>query len=106
MVEYGKDFIANEFGEIVQLKGDIISKKEQTPTDKMQAERSQLEYEVFSHPERWTAEELAAKKARYEELTKILNIKKIDTLAAGKEILKKRLGALNMAAMQQGRESD
>ena len=96
-MKQGKDFIINEFGEVVSLNGNSLAPKE-TPERKLQSERSQLEYEIFSHPERMTPDELAAKKARFEELNNILGIKKIDTLAAGKDMLKKRLAAMNMAA--------
>ena len=37
-------------------------------------EYSQLEYEIFSHPDRFSQDELQAKKKRFEELKQILEI--------------------------------
>ena len=105
-MQKGKDFIINEFGEIVSLNGQSIV-PEDTPERKLQAEYSQLEYEIFSHPDRFTPDELAAKKARYAELEKQLGItKKVDALKAGKEMLKKRMVAMNVAQMQKQMEND
>ena len=94
MTELGKDFIINEFGEIVMLNGKSMT-AEETPEHKLQAEHSQLEYEIFSHPDRFTDAELAAKKARYDEIKKTLGMtKKVDALAMGKAILQKRMTAM------------
>ena len=106
MAEYGKDFIINESGEIVMLNGKSMA-SEDSAEHKLQAERSQLEYEIFSHPDRFTPDELAAKKARYAELEKQLGItKKVDALKAGKDILKKRIAAMQAAQMQKQTEND
>ena len=87
MAELGKDYIINEYGEVVS--GD------EDKSDKLSDEYHQLDYEIFSHPDRFTPDELAAKKARYEELAKILGItKKSNALAAGRDALKKRMAAM------------
>ena len=101
-----KNFTINEYGEIVSLNGQSLA-PEDTPERKLEAEYSQLEYEIFSHPDRFTPDELAAKKARYAELEKQLGItKKVDALKAGKDILKKRIAAMNAAQMQKQAEND
>lgn len=66
------DFYVNESGEIIR-SGNV----DNTVLDKAaeRAEYSQLEYEIFSHPERFSPEELQAKKKRFEELKQILEIK-------------------------------
>ena len=65
------DFYVNESGEIIR-SGNV----DNTVLDKAaeRAEYSQLEYEIFSHPERFSPEELQAKKKRFEELKQILEI--------------------------------
>ena len=66
------DFRINESGEIIR-DGNV----DNTVLDKAaeRAEYSQLEYEIFSHPERFSPDELQAKKKRFEELKQILEIK-------------------------------
>lgn len=64
----------NEYGEIIN---DGVSSKTASRQDSealLSAERHQLEYEIFSHPDRFSAKELEIKKTRLAELNKILNI--------------------------------
>lgn len=65
------DFYVNESGEIIR-SGNV----DNTVLDKAaeRTEYSQLEYEIFSHPDRFSQEELQAKKKRFEELKQILEI--------------------------------
>ena len=95
--EYGKDFVINQYGEIVH-NGPV---SEKTPAelkqDALNKEYDKLYYEIFSHPERFTPRELDIKKERYAELEKILGYEqKTNALRAGKEILKKRMAEMQM----------
>ena len=65
------DFYVNESGEIIR-KGN----HDKSVLDKAaeRTEYSQLEYEIFSHPDRFSQDELQAKKKRFEELKQILDI--------------------------------
>lgn len=74
MAEMGKDYTVNEFGEIVHLNGDDTKNK--SAGDELFNEHAQLEYEIFSHPDRFSPEELEQKKARYAELSNQLGLNK------------------------------
>ncbi len=73
-MEVGKDFIINSDGSVTLLTPEKAPTKEQEEEKILSKERSDLEEEIFSHPERSTPEELAQKKQRFEELTKILGM--------------------------------
>ena len=66
------NFYINEFGEVIRKGNPDKSVLDKTAE---RTEYSQLEYEIFSHPDRFTQEELHAKKKRFEELKQILEIK-------------------------------
>lgn len=66
------NFYVNEFGEVIRKGNPDKSVLDKTAE---RTEYSQLEYEIFSHPDRFTQEELQAKKKRFEELKQILEIK-------------------------------
>ncbi len=65
------DFYVNESGEIIRKGNTDESVLDKTAE---RTEYSQLEYEIFSHPDRFSQEELQAKKKRFEELKQILEI--------------------------------
>ena len=71
------DFYVNESGDIIR-KGNhdkcVLDKTAE------RTEYSQLEYEIFSHPDRFSQEELQAKKKRFEELKQILEIENENAL--------------------------
>ena len=66
------NFYVNEFGEVIRKGNPDESVLDKTAE---RTEYSQLEYEIFSHPDRFSQEELQAKKKRFEELKQILEIK-------------------------------
>ena len=63
-----QDFDINESGEIIRKS---TSKTQQLNNAPESLEYSKLQYEIFSHPERFTQTELEQKKKRYAELEKI-----------------------------------
>ena len=65
------DFYVNEFGEVIRKGNHDKSVLDKTAE---RTEYSQLEYEIFSHPDRFSQEELQAKKKRFEELKQMLEI--------------------------------
>ena len=65
------DFYINESGEIIRKGNHDKSVLDKTAE---RTEYSQLEYEIFSHPDRFSQDELQAKKKRFEELKQILEI--------------------------------
>ena len=65
------DFYVNESGEIIRKGNHDKSVLDKTAE---RTEYSQLEYEIFSHPDRFSQDELQAKKKRFEELKQILEI--------------------------------
>ena len=65
------DFYVNEFGEVIRKGNHDKSVLDKTAE---RTEYSQLEYEIFSHPDRFAQEELHAKKKRFEELKQMLEI--------------------------------
>lgn len=75
-------------------------------------EYAQLEYEIFSHPDRFSKEELDAKKKRYEELKKILGIKDSNAVAFKMAQLKvglnqnKEKNSMLFAAIKKHRETN
>ena len=71
------DFYVNESGEIIRKGNHDKSVLDKTAE---RSEYSQLEYEIFSHPDRFSQEELQAKKKRFEELTQILEIENENAL--------------------------
>lgn len=97
--EQGKDFIINEYGEIVRMNGAAEKTPVDLEKDALDKEYSQLYYEIFSHPERFSPRELDIKKERYAELEKKLGYeKKTNALKAGKDILKKRMAEMQAKA--------
>lgn len=60
-----QDFDINESGEIIRKP---TSKTQQLNNASESLEYSTLQYEIFSHPERFSASELEQKKKRYAEL--------------------------------------
>lgn len=71
------DFYVNESGEIIRKGNHDKSVLDKTAE---RTEYSQLEYEIFSHPDRFSHEELQAKKKRFEELKQILEIENENAL--------------------------
>lgn len=71
------DFYVNESGEIIRKGNHDKSVLDKTAE---RTEYSQLEYEIFSHPDRFSQEELQAKKKRFEELKQILEIENENAL--------------------------
>ncbi|MBQ7289947.1 MAG: hypothetical protein IJW84_03585 [Alphaproteobacteria bacterium] len=71
------DFYVNESGEIIRKGNHDKSVLDKTAE---RSEYSQLEYEIFSHPDRFSQEELQAKKKRFEELKQILEIENENAL--------------------------
>ena len=71
------DFYVNEFGEVIRKGNHDKSVLDKTAE---RTEYSQLEYEIFSHPDRFSQEELQAKKKRFEELKQILEIENENAL--------------------------
>ena len=71
------DFYVNESGEITRKGNHDKSVLDKTAE---RTEYSQLEYEIFSHPDRFSQEELQAKKKRFEELKQILEIENENAL--------------------------
>ena len=65
------NFYVNESGEIIREGNHDKSVLDKTAE---RTEYSQLVYEIFSHPDRFTQEELQAKKKRFEELKQMLEI--------------------------------
>ena len=57
------NFYINEFGEVIRKGNPDKSVLDKTAE---RTEYSQLEYEIFSHPDRFSQEELQAKKKRFE----------------------------------------
>ena len=96
-MQEGKDFVVNPDGSVTRLHGNTVSKTpQQVAQDKLAKERSDLEYEIFSHPERWTPDELARKKERFAQLNEILGIdvkKSANALASARERLRARVAA-------------
>jgi len=83
-MEEGKDFIINPDGSVTLSDWkEPVKSKEQQAEDAQEAEYNQLVYDM-SHPERFSAEEMAAKKERREELHKILGKDKFIQNKAGK----------------------
>ncbi len=64
-------FYVKETGEIIREGNHDESVLDKTAE---RTEYSQLEYEIFSHPDRFSQEDLQAKKKRFEELKQILEI--------------------------------
>lgn len=64
-------FYVNESGEVIREVNHDESVLDKTAE---RTEYSQLEYEIFSHPDRFSQEDLQAKKKRFEELKQILEI--------------------------------
>lgn len=102
------DYKINEFGEISFQNGGIKQIK-----DPLWEEYAQLEYEVLNNHHNPTKDPV--KIARYNELKKILNIKKSeDALKEAKEKLKQRIISsdksnnknMTFAAMSQFKEKD
>ncbi len=60
-----QDFDINESGEIIR---NSTSKTQQLNNASESLEYSTLQYEIFAHPERFSASELEQKKKRYAEL--------------------------------------
>ncbi len=81
----------NEYGEIVR-ECDVVPQDEATKKeDMLSKERDRLDYEIHSHPERFSVEELAEKKKRFAELDKMLGIdtkKSANDLKAAREKLR------------------
>ena len=71
------DFYVHESGEIIRKGNHDKSVSDKTAE---RTEYSQLEYEIFSHPDRFSQEELQAKKKRFEELKQILEIENENAL--------------------------
>ena len=71
------NFYVNESGEIIRKGNHDKSVLDKTAE---RTEYSQLEYEIFSHPDRFSQEELQAKKKRFEELKQILEIENENAL--------------------------
>ena len=76
-----KDFVVNSDGSVTGLNGVTAANK--THEYELDAEYSQLVYDM-SHPERFTADEMAAKAARRTELHKTLGKDKLITENGGK----------------------
>ena len=108
-----KKYHINEYGEIIR---DGVSSKtapHQDQEDLLNAERHQLEYEIFSHPDRFSAKELEIKKTRLAVLNKILNIdpqKSADVFAAARAKIRANLtnksGQSLVAIMAQHKQND
>ena len=73
------DFYVNEFGEVIRKGNHDKSVLDKTAE---RTEYSQLEYEIFSHPDRFSQEELQAKKKRFEELKQMLEINDVTLVLA------------------------
>ena len=80
------EFKINEFGEIIRDGVNAQPSDDKAEQD-LYAEYTKLEYEIFTHPERWTVDELSNKKARFEILKQKLEIKKDDILAVARKKL-------------------
>lgn len=84
------DWKINEFGEIVR-NPNAETGVGKSDNDAQSHEYSLLEYEIFAHPERFTADELKQKKARYAELQKLFGVKNDNALKLKRQQIKEKL---------------
>lgn len=80
MQNESKDFVINSDGSVTRKNYTPV---EQTAEDKLEAEYNQLVYDM-SHPERFSADEMAQKSQRRAELHSILGKDKFITVKNGK----------------------
>lgn len=80
------DFKINEFGEIIR-NGVNTCRADDKTEQGLYAEYKKLEYEIFSHPERWTPKDLAAKRERVNFIKQKLNIKETNPFVAARKKL-------------------